>query len=94
MHNANTTALTVACAVIVAVLSLVLSLGRMLKAVVIISDLQSLGRARHNKRKREERRETEVKLRLEDIHGRTEDWTVGVCFLPQLKDIRIRSGRG
>lgn len=48
MHNANTTALTLR-AVIAAIVSLVLSLGSLLKAVVIISDLQSLKSARDRK---------------------------------------------
>lgn len=42
MHNANTTAPTLTCAIVAAVLSLVLSLGSLLKAVAIISNLQSL----------------------------------------------------
>lgn len=56
MHNANTTALTLTCAVIAAVLSLVLSLGSLLKAVVIISDLQSLKSSRYGGKKKNRKR--------------------------------------
>lgn len=51
MHNANTTTLTLTCAFIAAVLSLGLSLQNLLKAVVIISELQSLKSARTKKKK-------------------------------------------
>lgn len=49
MHNANTTAATLTYAIIAAVLSLVLSLGSVLKAVAIISNLQSLKSAETKK---------------------------------------------
>lgn len=51
MHNANTTTLTLTCAFIAAVLSLGRSLRNLLKAVVIISELQSLKSARDPKKK-------------------------------------------
>lgn len=81
MHNANTTALTLR-AVIAAIVSLVLSLGSLLKAVVIISDLQSLKSARDQKKGKKDR---EVKLGLKrkiELVSR-EDWTIRVCLDPR-----------
>lgn len=55
MHNANTTAPTLTHAIVAAVLSLVLSLGSLLKAVAIISNLERVRETKKGTERESER---------------------------------------